>query len=348
MPNKLKWLCLCLAGITFLSLAGCGIGGPALNIADPQINAVWPAAPAKPRIRLLRILTGESDLVDNKSQKSRLFRWLTGDMAEGAPFVSPYAVATNGRGVIWVTDPGIGGVHRLDLERRHSELWTLADGVPFRAPTGICYDSQRRRLYIADSVANRVVALGDDGKFLFEIKTKTAFGRPGGLALDPAGKLLVADVLQGLVRRFTPDGVELSSLGSPTTNDGHFNRPVAVACDDKGLIYVLDSFNFRVEVLTPDGSAVASIGELGDQPGMLSRPRGIAVDSFGHIYIADAAFDNIQIFNLKGQLLLVFGGGGKYGLSLPAGLTADASDRIYAVDSFNHRIQIYQYVDSGK
>jgi hypothetical protein len=50
------------------------------------------------------------------------------------------------------------------------------------------------------------------------------------------------------------------------------------------------------------------------------------------------------VFNLKGQLLLVFGGGGKYGLSLPANLWIDARNRIYAIDSFNHQIQIYQFL----
>jgi len=56
----------------------------------------------------------------------------------------------------------------------------------------------------------------------------------------------------------------------------------------------------------------------------------------------------VQIFDQQGQLLAFFGGGGKHGLSLPAGMTIDDQNRIYVVDSFNHRIQIYQLVEVQK
>ena len=65
------------------------------------------------------------------------------------------------------------------------------------------------------------------------------------------------------------------------------------------------------------------------------------------LFRSDAAFDNIQIFDPEGRLLLVFGAGGRRGLSLPAGLFIDLEDRIYAVDTYNHQLQIYQYLDVG-
>ena len=187
-----------------------------------------------------------------------------------------------------------------------------------------------------------------DGDFLRPVGSGEPFGRPGGLAVGPRGTLHVADVLKGKIRRFSSSGSELLALGSPTTPDGLFSRPIGVAVDAEGLIYVIDSLNFRIEVITQNGDAVSSIGVLGDQPGSLSRPRGVAVDGAGHIYVSDAAFDNIQIFNLKGELLLVFGGGGKHRLSLPAALVSDKQDRIYAVDSFNHQVKIYQYIDRSE
>jgi sugar lactone lactonase YvrE len=333
-------LALFIAGLLLTACAGT----QPLTLEDPEINQVWPQAPETPRIKLLRSLKGAEDLVDKKAKKNRIFGWLTGEMAGQVPLVTPYGIATDGQGMIWITDPGLQAVHLLDLEKRKSRLLAMAGTERFSSPTGICYDAARQRIYVADSLTKRVVALSVGGEFLTEILPDTPFGRPGGMAVDPQGNLLVADVLGGKIRRFSPAGKELEALGNPTTPDGLFNRPIGVAVDANGLIYVIDSLNFKIEVMTSTGEAVASIGKLGDTPGSLARPRGIAVDSHGHIYVADAAFDNIQIFNQEGQLLLVFGGGGKHGLSLPASLFVDKRDRIYAVDSSNHQVQIYQFL----
>jgi DNA-binding beta-propeller fold protein YncE len=45
-------------------------------------------------------------------------------------------------------------------------------------------------------------------------------------------------------------------------------------------------------------------------------------------------------------LLLYFGalGGGPGQFNLPAGLYVDAEDRLYVADSFNRRVQIFQYL----
>lgn len=62
--------------------------------------------------------------------------------------------------------------------------------------------------------------------------------------------------------------------------------------------------------------------------------------------MTDAHFDNIQIFDRNGKLLLGFGGAGRQAgdMTLPAGIFIDEYDRIYVVDSYNSRIQIFQYL----
>ncbi len=348
MLNRPLAACRLVGLFAVLLLSACTATVTPLPIANPEVNVVWPQPPETPRIRLLRRFKGGADLVDQSAREKRLFRWMTGEMTESIPLIAPYAVATDGQGLIWVTDPGAHAVHFFDLKKRKDSLWLLAGDQFFASPVGLCYDSARHRVFVGDSLTKRIVVFSEKGQFLNELNVDPPFERPGGMAIDPQGNLLVVDVLAGKIRRFTPQGEELSALGSPTTPSGLFNRPTGLAVDEAGLIYVIDSLNFRIEVLTPRGEAVASIGEIGDQPGTLSRPRGVAVDSTGNIYVADAAFDNIQVFNLKGQLLLVFGGGGKNGLSMPANLVIDSSDRIYAVDSFNHQLQIYQFLGAPR
>ncbi|MFQ6032571.1 MAG: 6-bladed beta-propeller [Candidatus Zixiibacteriota bacterium] len=65
--------------------------------------------------------------------------------------------------------------------------------------------------------------------------------------------------------------------------------------------------------------------------------------------MADASFNNVQIFDKQGNLLLYFGnfGSGPANLRLPAGMFIDQKNQIYIVDQLNNRIQVYQYLGHG-
>lgn len=312
--------------------------------ADAQVAHSWPEPPEQPRIQLLRILTGPEDFVA-QGQSKRFFRWLTGEKQQGLPMLSPYGVTADGRGRVWVADAGSRVVHIFDLAGQQVDYLTMAGREALQSPVGVAFDRERNRLYVSDSISNRVFALDAQGRLLDSIEPSDGFLRPGGLAVDAAGMLYVTDALRGVVDVFSREGQHQRRLVSQMAADG-FNRPSNVAVDDAGRIYIIDSMNFRVEILAANGTGLGSLGQLGDVRGSFARPRGVAIDSAGHIYVADAAFDNIQIFDAKGQLLLVFGGPGKGPgqMALPAGLYFDEEDRLYVVDAFNNRVQIFQYL----
>jgi DNA-binding beta-propeller fold protein YncE len=54
----------------------------------------------------------------------------------------------------------------------------------------------------------------------------------------------------------------------------------------------------------------------------------------------------VQVFDETGKLLLFWGTSGQEAgkFWLPAGLLIDAQDRIYVADSYNNRVQIFQYL----
>jgi hypothetical protein len=54
----------------------------------------------------------------------------------------------------------------------------------------------------------------------------------------------------------------------------------------------------------------------------------------------------VQIFDTKGRLLLVFGrkGTGNGDFYVPATIFIDEKDRIFVSDSYNGRLQIFQYL----
>ena len=89
---------------------------------------------------------------------------------------------------------------------------------------------------------------------------------------------------------------------------------------------------------------LATIGQPGYAAGSFARPKGLAVDRAGHVFVSDSAFDNIQVFDLAGNLLMFFGGtGGQPGrFNLISGLFVDQEDRLFVADTYNHRVQVFK------
>lgn len=332
--------------IVLLFVSGCTlVSTPELQWIDPSTSLQWPIPPDKPRIRYLRDFKGAVDFQDNSSSH-KFLTWLTGDSDKKLPFVSPYGVAADGLGRIWVADMGIRGVHQIDLRKKEISYILSAGTLPLETPAGVAIDLEQKRLYISDTTLAKVFLFDLDGRFIKEWDAPDNFGRPAGLAIDKSGRLYVIDAKKNRLCIFSKDGELLRTITSAALPDFTFNTPSNVAVNDQGQIFVVDSMNFRVETFSAEGESLGTIGSVGDGPGYFARPRGIAIDGEGHIYVADATFDNIQVFDNSGKLLIYFGqSGAKAGeFSLPAGITFDQQNRLYVVDSYNQRLQIFEYL----
>jgi hypothetical protein len=60
----------------------------------------------------------------------------------------------------------------------------------------------------------------------------------------------------------------------------------------------------------------------------------------------DSLWGVVQVFNQHGELLYYFGAKGTHAgeFQLPSGLFIDHGDKVFVVDSFNRRIQVFQFV----
>jgi DNA-binding beta-propeller fold protein YncE len=332
--------------IALAFISGCTLGtAPAVPWVDPAINQQWPAPPDKPRIRYLRDFKGGADF-EKTSSTQKFLTWLTGDREKKLPFISPYGIAADGQGRIWVADMGIRGVHQVDLARGNVSYIFNAGTIPLVTPAGVAVDVKRQRLYISDTTLAKVFLFDMEGRFLKEWDAPDNFGRPAGLAVDKSGQLYVVDAIKNRLSVFSPEGELLRTITSATLPELTFNIPSNVVVNAQGEIFVVDSMNFRIEIFSPEGESLGTIGSVGDGPGYFARPRGITIDGDGHIYVADATFDNIQVFDNSGQLMIYFGKSGKKSgeFTLPAGITFDQDNRLYVVDSFNQRLQIFEYL----
>ena len=173
------------------------------------------------------------------------------------------------------------------------------------------------------------------------------FSQPGGLAIDAAGNLYVADTLNQRVQRIAPDGT-IDTVGEAGSDPGQFANPGSdefaddgpwgVTVDAEGNIYVADTWNHRIQKfdanlqLVPDWIIDSLFG-----------PRDIAIDANGDLILTDTGNNRIVRYTLDGEIIRSFGvrGDDRGEFSEPVGVSIAPNGDIYIADYWNQRIVRY-------
>jgi DNA-binding beta-propeller fold protein YncE len=183
---------------------------------------------------------------------------------------------------------------------------------------GVASDS-RGRVYVFNRGEHPLIILDRDGNFLASWGEKQ-FKRAHGIFIGPDDAVYCTDDLDHTVRKFTPEGKLLMTLGtsgqpSDTGIDGidyrtikragpPFHRPTNLALAADGSMYVTDGYgNARVHKFSPEGRLLFSWGGPGVGPGQFNLPHGIALDREGRVFVADRENSRIQIFSPRGEFL---------------------------------------------
>jgi len=220
-------------------------------------------------------------------------------------------------------------------------------------PTGVALDDQEN-LYVVDGVSKGVIVFDPSGKELREINDKSLV-RPTGVAVDSKrDRVYVVDTgdreaPEQNVKIFDRTGKRIGAIGGAAGGDfGQFSYPTYVTLDADGNVYVADTLNSRIQKFDHEGKFVTSIGKAGSNWGDFDKPKGVALDSFGNVYVVDTGWSNVQIFNPKGEILLFFGGRGPIPgmMKNPMSIAIDKNNQIYVGDYLNHRIGVYQLVNT--
>jgi len=146
----------------------------------------------------------------------------------------------------------------------------------------------------------------------------------GGMALDAAGNLYVADVAAGRVRRIDPSGTITTFAGGAAlgadggVGDGgpaaaaHLDNPVDIATDAAGRIYIAESWGQRVRRVDPATGVISTVAGVGrnrtgptqDVPATAGsvNPSTITVDQDGVLWINGGA----SIHKVDGDGMLRF------------------------------------------
>jgi uncharacterized protein (TIGR03437 family) len=237
------------------------------------------------------------------------------------------------------------------------------------APAGLAVDSSGS-LYIANTggynrirkVTNGVITTvagngtqgfsGDNGP-----ATNAQFYNPDGVAVDSAGNLYVADMVNNRVRKVS-NGVITTVAGNGTYGFSGDNgpaasarlTPISVAVDSAGDLYISDN-STRIRKVT--SGVIATVAGGGSSrsdnfPATCAQlaAGAIAVDSAGDLYIAD--FGSARIREVStGVITTVAGAGWSHADNVPAtstllspeGIAADSAGNIYISDWGDGRIR---------
>ena len=249
----------------------------------------------------------------------------------------------------------------------------FADGsdpttVQFNSPNLIALDS-KGALYIADTTNHRVRMIS--GNTVTTIAGTGNIGQggnngpaasatlnsPGGVAVDSAGTIYIADTGNNMIRKISGGTITLfagtgnanySGDNGPALN-AELSGPTGVAVDSAGNLYIADTNNNLIRKVDKSGNITSYVGGTGPTARSLNHPTGVWIDAANVLYISDtgnrriAKFANNVFTNIAGNQSVGFSGDGgpatRAMLNNPVGIAVDSAGNLYIADANNSRIR---------
>ncbi len=258
---------------------------------------------------------------------------------------SPAYLAVDSKGNLLISDPNQNLIFRLD-------------------PAG--------RLAVVAGDGTRGFG-GDGGP-----ATQAKFSRIGGIALDQAGNLFIADRGNHRVRRVDRETGIITTVagngtrgfsgeGGPATS-ASLSSPSALAIDEEGNLYISDYSNRRVRRVNARTGTITTVAgngefdflnargrEFGDEGRHATEapvlPNSLAVDSKGSLFIAESASHRIHRLDQPNGTITTVAGNGNYcfdgggvparraSVGTPRVIALDGAGNLFIADSFNHRVR---------
>jgi DNA-binding beta-propeller fold protein YncE len=183
--------------------------------------------------------------------------------------------------------------------------WGRGAEIPaFGLVSGVACDSQDRAYVFIRLPRPEVLVFDRDGR-LRDRWGSELFTKPHGIWISPDDHIYLTDTGDHTVRKMTPDGRVLMTLGTPGQTGAPgmpFNEPTRAVEAPSGDLFVSDGYGQnRAHRFTAAGERIVSWGETGKGPGQFELPHDITVDRHGRVYILDRPNGRCQLFNEQGE-----------------------------------------------
>lgn len=202
-------------------------------------------------------------------------------------------------------------------------------------PGAVALNPSGNQLYIADTGHDRIQRFSAGIVVTLQAVWGSAgsgpgqLNAPGGIAVDGAGHVFVADTGNNRIEEYTSDGTFVAQFGGRGSGSGKLNGPTGLAVDHLGNLFVADTGNNRIQRRSTNG--VWSV------VGPASAPRGVAVDAIGLAYVANTGANEIDVMASNGTIITSWNTGNGP-LNSPTGIALDGSGKVFVTDAGNNRV----------
>jgi sugar lactone lactonase YvrE len=255
-------------------------------------------------------------------------------------------IAIGPDGSVYVADTRNDRVQRFAADGTNPVV-IVAPGRLSR-PQGLAVSGSR--LIVADDVHHRLAIFDTGGRFITTVGTGEG-PKPGQLqnpydvAVDPAGRLYVADNSNHRVVRYGPAPAYKyrARWGAFGSGRGQLQYPRGLAVDATGRTFVADPGGNRIDVFDIGGASLGSFGSSGRAAGQFIRPLGVGADAGGTRAVADSVNGRVVLLNPDGTVAAMYGAPapGPTLLPDPVGVAFDSSGLVYVVDQERSRVLVF-------
>jgi DNA-binding beta-propeller fold protein YncE len=281
----------------------------------PPAYTFYPALPQRPRLQFLLSITGEGDL---GKKQSVMHKFIFGrdhhqllekpydvDAANGKIYVMDrlykrlVIIDLTSRTMSFLNDHGDGRLgdpagicvseedikYIADMQRKQVVVFdkknrflrTYGSQEIFEKPVDVA--TYGNRLYVVDMKKEELFILDKEtGDVINTVGGEDEFFKPSNVAVGPLGDVFITDTFHFVIKKFSPDGKFLGTIGFLGDQIGGFARPKGASVDKKGRLYVVDAAFENVQIFNDQDKLLLFLGGPGTDPGNLYLPAGIAVD----------------------------------------------------------------------
>jgi len=264
-----------------------------------------------------------------------IMTWGTQGDGEGL-FSTPRSIAVGKAGAVFVLDNN--SVQEFTAEGQFLARWKVK-GTP---GSKMAIDAHSN-VYVTNESSHNVLKFDASGTVVQEWRCGGSkddrLRSPGGIAVDQSGHVVVADVGNSRIKRFTPEGKFISQLGGNV-----WVGVTGLATGLSGNLYVACLGSDEIQRYNPDGRLIGRWGSTGSGDGEFRFPSAVAVGPSGNVYVADAGNCRVQKFTSEGEFLAKWGteGTGDGQFSGPFFIEVDGSGNVWVGDRLGngtHRMQ---------